>query len=144
MEASSTRLETPHAVLAAGAWSSEIEVEGQSLPRAFPVRGHLVGYALEPHSLGPILRRGHTYLLQRSGGFTIAGTSSEEVGFDRTLNPVLVSDIHSRAAALLPRLAAGRGVAGISTGGQRRRSRSSAGLAEWLSGWPMVTTATEF
>jgi glycine oxidase len=30
------------------------------------------------------------------------------VGFDRTLNPVLVSDIHSRAAALLPRLAACR------------------------------------
>ena len=110
VEASSAAFETPHAVLAAGAWSSEIEVEGQSLPRAFPVRGHLVGYALEPHSLGPILRRGHTYLLQRSGGFTIAGTSSEEVGFDRTLNPVLVSDIHSRAAALLPRLAACRPV----------------------------------
>lgn len=137
MEASSTRFETPHAVLAAGAWSSEIEVEGQSLPRAFPVRGHLVGYALEPHSLGPILRRGHTYLLQRSGGFTIAGTSSEEVGFDRTLNPVLVSDIHSRAAALLPRLAAGRSRRGWDF--DRRPATSepvvgrAGGMALWLA-----------
>jgi glycine/D-amino acid oxidase-like deaminating enzyme len=36
VEASSAAFEAPHAVLAAGAWSSEIEVEGQSLPRAFP------------------------------------------------------------------------------------------------------------
>jgi len=28
--------------------------------------------------------------------------------------------------------------------GSARRSRSSAGLAEWLSGWLMVTPATEF
>lgn len=99
--------ETLHAavaVLAAGAWSSQIAVPGPALPRAFPVRGHLVGYALEAHSLGPLLRRGHTYLLQRSGGFTIAGTSSEEVGFDRTLDSDIVGDIHTRAAQILPAL----------------------------------------
>jgi len=93
------------AVLAAGAWSSEIPVEGVTLPRAFPVRGHLVGYQLEPHSLGPLLRWGHTYVLQRTNGFTVAGTSSEQVGFDRTLDPTILLDIHSRAAELFPPLA---------------------------------------
>ncbi len=92
-------------VLAAGAWTSEIDVIGHTLPQAFPVRGHLLGYRLAPGSLGPIVRRGNTYLLQRGNGFTIAGSSSERAGFDRTLNPAIVSDIRSRAAALVPDLA---------------------------------------
>jgi glycine oxidase len=93
------------AVLAAGAWSSEIAVTGYSLPRAYPVRGHLIGFRLEAGSLGPILRHGHTYLLQRAGGFTIAGTSSEHAGFDRTLDQAIAAEIHSRAAEIFPVLA---------------------------------------
>ena len=97
-------LEAGAAVLAAGAWSSLIAAGGVRLPRAFPVRGHLMGFQLEPGSLGPILRRGHTYLLQRAGGFTVAGTSSEDVGFDRHLDPQILADIHQRAAELVPAL----------------------------------------
>jgi glycine oxidase len=93
------------AVLAAGAWSSQIAVSGCGLPRAFPVRGHLAGLALEPGSIGPILRSKHTYILQRAGGFTIMGTSSEHCGFDRSLNASILSGIHERAAALIPALA---------------------------------------
>ena len=68
------------------------------------MRGHLVGFDLEPGSLGPILRQGHTYVIQRSNGFTIAGTSSEQVGFDRQLDPEIVADIRARACELVPRL----------------------------------------
>jgi glycine oxidase len=98
-------LDAAAAVLAAGAWSSHIPVAGVALRRAYPVRGHLIGFQLPAGSLGPILRHGHTYLLQRAGGFTIAGTSSEYAGFDRTLDPAILSDIRSRAAVLLPVLA---------------------------------------
>ncbi|MBZ5593570.1 MAG: glycine oxidase ThiO [Acidobacteriia bacterium] len=102
------------AVLAAGAWSSEIAVSGitlPELPRAFPVKGHLTGYQLSPRTLGPILRRGHTYLLQRSSGFTIAGTSTEHVGFDRSVDAQVVRDITARAGELLPALEGERVVA---------------------------------
>ena len=102
------------AVLAAGAWSSEIAVSGITippLPRAFPVRGHLTGYDCSPRTLGPILRRGHTYLLQRSNGFTIAGTSSENVGFNRSIDTEIVNDITARACELLPVLERQRPVA---------------------------------
>jgi glycine oxidase len=96
------------AVLAAGAWSSEIQVSGngapESRPQSFPVKGHLIGYQLEADSLGPILRSGHTYLLQRSGGFTIAGTSSENVGFDRNVDEHVIRDITARAGGLFPYL----------------------------------------
>jgi len=96
------------AVLAAGAWSGQIPVFGDdgriAIPASFPVRGHLLGYTLEPGSLSPILRHGHTYVIERSNGFTIAGTSSEQVGFNRELDPQIVDDIRTRAGELLPRL----------------------------------------
>jgi glycine oxidase len=94
-------------VLAAGAWSGDLVVSGQAgppLPATFPVKGHLLGYDLPPGSLPMMLRCGHTYILQRRSGFTIAGSSSERVGFDRTLDPAIVADIARRASALLPRL----------------------------------------
>lgn len=96
------------AVLAAGAWSSRIPVlraaEAVRIPVSFPVRGHLLGYSLAPGSLGPILRHGHTYVMQRSNGFTIAGTSSEQVGFDRALDQAVIADIRARATRLVPLL----------------------------------------
>lgn len=96
------------AVLAAGAWSGAIPVSGPEgriqIPASFPVRGHLLGYALEPGSLGPILRHGHTYVMQRSSGFTIAGTSSEEAGFHRQIDPQILAGIHARACQLAPLL----------------------------------------
>ncbi len=98
-------LTAANTVLAAGAWSSEIAISGievPQLPAAFPVKGHLMGYQLEPQSLGPILRHGHTYLLQRSTGFTIAGTSTEHEGFDRSVDDRVIRDITARACDLLP------------------------------------------
>ena len=51
-----------------------------------------------------MLRRGHTYVLQRSNGFTIAGSTEEDVGFDRTIDPEICRDIHRRASELWPLL----------------------------------------
>jgi glycine oxidase len=99
-----TAVHADAAVIAAGAWSGDVvlQVDGQRVesPGSFPVRGHLLGYRLPPAALGPILRRGHTYLLQRSNGFFIAGASAERVGFDRRVDPREVAAVQSRAEAL--------------------------------------------
>jgi glycine oxidase len=96
------------AVLAAGAWSSSIAVtiDGQPypLPRSYPIKGHLLGYRLPPGSLPVTVRHDHTYVLQRADGFTIAGSSTEDAGFDRTIDPAIVSDLVARACALIPTL----------------------------------------
>ena len=92
-------------VLAAGAWTGRIAANPHHLPPSFPVRGHLIGFRLPAGSLGRMLRCGHTYVLQRSNGFTIAGSSSEQVGFDRQLDSGILQDIHARAGNLLPMLA---------------------------------------
>lgn len=94
------------AVLAAGAWSSHIACAlPPPLIESFPVRGHLAGYDLAPSLLHPILRHGHTYLLQRTNGTLITGTTTEHCGFDRTLDGAHLEDIRRRASALLPALA---------------------------------------
>jgi glycine oxidase len=91
-------------VIAAGAWSGLLNPE---LPRSAPVKGHLIGYDLEPGTLGPIVRHGHTYLLQRSSGFTIAGATMEHAGFDRSVSPETVRALAEAARAHLPRLFSG-------------------------------------
>jgi glycine oxidase len=102
-------IDASFAVLSAGAWSSGIAVtidqQPCALPRSYPVKGHLLGYRLPAGSLAATVRHEHTYVLQRAGGFTIAGSSSEDAGYDRTIDPKLVADIAARAGALVPTLA---------------------------------------
>lgn len=95
-------------VLAAGAWSSQVRLrhanESVPLPTTLPVKGHLIGFQLEQGILGPMLRRRHTYVLQRFDGFTVAGSTEERAGFDRTVDNATCEDIHKRAALLFPAL----------------------------------------
>lgn len=101
--------EASFAVLSSGAWSSGISVtvdsQPHALPRSFPVKGHLLGYRLPLGSLAATIRHHHTYVLQRADGFTIAGSSTEDAGYDRTIDPGIVSEIAGRVGALVPALA---------------------------------------
>lgn len=96
-------------VIAAGAWSGAIEVRARgaalAIPKTLPVKGHLLGYRLQPGSLGPIRRLDHTYILQRADGFTVAGSSEQRVGFDTTVDEQVCAGIQARAAELWPVLA---------------------------------------
>lgn len=103
------RTDTERAVvLAAGAWSSQILLRhrGQAVPvpESFPVKGHLIGYYRRPGSLGPIRRSGHTYILQRTTGLVIAGSTEERAGFNRKIDPRICHRIHKRAQLLWPEL----------------------------------------
>lgn len=92
-------------VVAAGAWSDSIVIDGvQPIPVAEPVRGHLIGYCQPEQTCNTIIRHGHTYLLQRANGLLIAGASVERVGFDRDLEPRIISELASAAGFVLPHL----------------------------------------
>ncbi len=94
------------AVIAAGAWSSSIEIHGvPKLPQSEPVKGHLIGYEQPLGTCATILRHGHTYLLQRANGLLIAGSSIEHVGFDRQIADEVTKSLQQRAAFVLPHLA---------------------------------------
>jgi glycine oxidase len=91
-------------VIAAGAWSGHVHVNGATLPAVVPIKGHLIGFQMEPGALGPVRRHGETYVLQRSSGFLIAGSNEQDIGFDRTVDVAICEDIHRRAAQLFPPL----------------------------------------
>ena len=92
-------------LIAAGAWSGQLGVRFRT-PATTPVRGHLIAYQAPTGMLGTILRHENTYLLQRDSGSLIAGSSTEHAGFDRAIDESVVRAIHTRAARLLPALAA--------------------------------------
>jgi len=98
-------VEAEAAVIAAGAWSGNISVNGQLLPATVPVKGYLLGYRGAP-KLGPIRRDRHTYILQRSNGYTIAGSTEQTIGYSRGIDADLVADLRERAGLLWPPLAA--------------------------------------
>lgn len=91
-------------VIAAGAWSGQVRVRNVTLPEVVPIKGHLIGFQLEPGALGPTRRHGETYVLQRSSGFLIAGSNEQDIGFDRAVDAAICADIHRRAARLFPPL----------------------------------------
>jgi len=91
-------------VIAAGAWSGHVRVNGVTLPAVVPIKGHLIGFQMEPGALGPTRRLGETYVLQRSSGFLIAGSNEQDIGFDHTVDAAICDDIHCRAAQLFPPL----------------------------------------
>ncbi len=101
---------TAHAavVIAAGAWSGHLRVTYEDravqLPPTVPVKGHMIGFEMRPGLLGPFLRHGQTYVVQRSDGFVIAGTTEEHVGFDTRVDAGICAEIHRRAAAIVPEL----------------------------------------
>ena len=102
------KLSAGAAVLAAGAWSGGIGVSVKGvtvdLPATVPIKGHLLAYSLPANELRSIIRHHNTYLLQRSTGFLVAGTSAERAGFDRSMNAGIVEGIRNRAEDLCPML----------------------------------------
>jgi glycine oxidase len=91
-------------VVAAGAWSADLE----GLPRQIPVRpirGHLVRFPAGAASLGHLLAtHGGRYLVPRDDGTILAGSTMDDVGFDRSLSEAGMATVHRAAAALLPAL----------------------------------------
>jgi glycine oxidase len=92
-------------VIAAGAWSSAIVVEGTpALPSAEPIKGHLIGYQQPEQTCHTVVRHRHGYLLQRASGLLICGASVEHVGFDREIRPEIVGSLTEQAGFLFPHL----------------------------------------
>jgi len=92
-------------IIAAGAWSGYVHVKPNvTLPAVVPIKGHLIGFQLEPGALGPTRRQGETYVLQRSSGFLVAGSNEQDIGFDCAVDITICRDIHRRAAQLFPPL----------------------------------------
>ncbi|MBX3416935.1 MAG: FAD-dependent oxidoreductase [Pirellulaceae bacterium] len=86
----------------AGAWSGGLVSNlGVHLPTT-PVRGQMLLYRMS-ESLGDfVINEGTRYLVPRSDGHLLAGSTMEEVGFDKGTTPQGINELREFAESLLP------------------------------------------
>jgi glycine oxidase len=93
-------------VLCAGSWSSLVEGGGVPAPLVRPARGQMVAIETRPPLFRHVLvahRRG--YLVPRSDGVVLAGSTLEMVGFRKEVTVGGLHDILSLTRTLVPALA---------------------------------------
>jgi glycine oxidase len=92
----------PKVVNCAGAWS------GQIPPHAFPtrpVKGQMLCLAAPTRGLlKHVVRSPEVYLIPRSDGRIIVGTTAEEAGFDKRTDVATIQGLHRAAVAVVPEL----------------------------------------
>lgn len=95
-----SRIDTSHAIIAAGCWSSE--VRGAGLAKAVvPARGQLVSYPVLP--LRHVVYGPRGYVVPR-GGITIGGSTMENSGFDSSTTEEGIARVRSAAEEICPPL----------------------------------------
>ncbi|MGD0268301.1 MAG: glycine oxidase ThiO [Candidatus Sulfotelmatobacter sp.] len=85
----------------AGAWS------GQIAPYAFParpVKGQMVCLVSASRMLKHVIRSPEVYVIPRSDGRIIVGTTVEEVGFDKRTDVAAIQRLRAAAIAMVPEL----------------------------------------
>jgi glycine oxidase len=95
-------------VLCAGAWSSKF------LQRWFPdcglqldiqpVRGQMLLFDAQPETLKHMILDGDHYLIPRKDGKILAGSTVEEVGFEKMTTEAVRQQLHNFATELFPEL----------------------------------------
>lgn len=91
-------------VVAAGAWSGGLLAEFGMAPEIWPVRGQILLFKASPGLLSCVVyHRGH-YLVPRRDGHILAGSTLEEVGFDKRTTAQARAELLDFAYATLPAL----------------------------------------
>jgi glycine oxidase len=85
----------------AGAWSGRIG------PHAFPtrpVKGQMLCLVSDSHRLKHVIRTPEVYVIPRSDGRIVVGTTVEEAGFDKRTDVDTIQRLRKAAVALVPEL----------------------------------------
>ena len=102
------RWQFQHLVLAAGAWTAQLIK--QLLPdvqqdlQVKPVKGQMLLFAAPADLLSCMVLDGDRYLIPRADGRILAGSTVEDVGFDKTTTAAARDALYQFAVDLLPAL----------------------------------------
>lgn len=104
--ADGTSIEAAKVVIAAGAWSGQLDGLPRRLP-VQPVRGQMLAVARPDE--GPLLERvihaPGCYLIPREDGHTVIGATSERVDFEPGPTPAGIASLAEAAAVAVPAVA---------------------------------------
>lgn len=106
VETSLGPVSTPTVIVAAGAWSSFISAADISLPqvRIEPVRGQMVCFETNPRLARHVIYSPRGYLVPRSDGRLLAGSTTEHAGFDKQVTMAGVHTLTEHALEIAPGL----------------------------------------
>jgi glycine oxidase len=97
----------PKVVNCAGAWSGQIATE-KTGPHSFPtrpVKGQMLYLVMPQRELiKHVIRAPEAYLIPRSDGRLLVGTTVEEAGFDKRTDPAAIQKLYRAAVKLVPNL----------------------------------------
>lgn len=105
IETSNGFIDAASIVMAAGAWTSNI-VTSATGPSAQikPVRGQMLCFKTEPPLARHVVYSSRGYLVPRYDGRLLAGSTSEQVGFDKRVTAEGIESIKSMAFEIAPAL----------------------------------------
>lgn len=89
-------------IVAAGAWSREILDKYAFKINIYPVRGQMLLFKIEAEILETIVLKNGFYLIPRKDGYVLAGSTSENTGFDKSITTVARKELLRQAHNLLP------------------------------------------
>lgn len=92
-------------VVTSGAWSRHLLGQHASDIAIKPMRGQMLLYRLPPGTLPYILYHDDFYLIPRRDGHILAGSTVEDVGFDKSTTAEAFAALSAKAHELLPQLA---------------------------------------
>jgi glycine oxidase len=98
------KLKAAKVVLAAGSFSAEILGAHSRLAPTKPIRGQMVALRKKSLRLRHVLRSDHGYLVPRKDERIIAGSTLEDVGFEKCVTPGGLRKILSAATEMIPEL----------------------------------------
>ena len=97
-----TRYSAPNVVNCAGAWAASFSTHG--FPTR-PVKGQMLAVACTSHNvLRHVIRAPEVYLVPRSDGRILIGSTLEEAGYDKRTDADTVHRLHQAAIRMVPAL----------------------------------------
>ena len=101
------RLFADHIVLAGGAWTSHLKIaENRSSFTVKPIRGQMLCYRTGERLFQRVIYSPRGYLVPRVDGRILAGSTVEDVGYDKGVSESGIRTIESAAAEIAPGLGA--------------------------------------
>ncbi len=92
-------------VLATGAWSSHIKFGSEDTPfNIRPVRGQMIWFDCGERLLRKVVYGPHCYLVPRADGRILAGSTTEDVGFEKAVTESAIEHLRNAACEMLPLL----------------------------------------
>ena len=103
-ETNSAKFFAETVILATGAWTSLIQTDDFLLPKVKPIRGQMIEFRTAKRLFSKVIYSSRGYLIPRQNGRILAGATSEDVGFDRSLTDFETEILRETALEIAPSL----------------------------------------